>query len=86
MLALSPRGRILRLETLAEQFQARCCRFSDFVAAFRAALDPPPAEVVALKSIAAYRSGLAIEPVPLGLAEQRFLALQHDSTGGVPSV
>ncbi len=71
-----PSHRILRLETLAEQLLIRCRSFTDFVEAFRASLDPPPTGVVALKSIAAYRSGLAIGPVSVGLAQKRFLALK----------
>jgi predicted TIM-barrel fold metal-dependent hydrolase len=76
--------RILRLETLAEQLIACCRGFADFVEAFRASLDPPPADVMALKSIAAYRSGLAIEPVPPARAEERFLALKSNAAGPSP--
>lgn len=67
-----PTRRILRLETLAEQLLVRCQHFADFVEAFRGAIDPPPSNVVALKSIVAYRGGLRIEPVPSEFAEQRF--------------
>ncbi|MBY0527863.1 MAG: amidohydrolase family protein [Gemmataceae bacterium] len=53
-----PVRRLLRLETLAEDLLATSERFQDFDDRLRAALDPPPADVVAFKSIAAYRCGL----------------------------
>ncbi len=53
-----PTARILRLETHAEGILARSRDLDDFVETFRGSIDPPPASVVAFKSIAAYRTGL----------------------------
>jgi predicted TIM-barrel fold metal-dependent hydrolase len=58
-----PVYRILRLEHLAEQLIASSPTWDDFTSAFRAALDDLPPEVVSLKSILAYRTGLALEPL-----------------------
>jgi predicted TIM-barrel fold metal-dependent hydrolase len=66
--------RVLRIEYLAEQLLAECESFHDFVDRFRAAIDPPPAGVVAYKSIACYRSGLAIELFRPGSAHAGFRA------------
>jgi predicted TIM-barrel fold metal-dependent hydrolase len=68
--------RILRLETLAEQAIMGTSTFAEFVEHFRAQLDPPPAEVVAVKSIAAYRCGLAVEPTTPEQARTRYEALK----------
>jgi hypothetical protein len=58
-----PVRRLLRLEALAEDLLGPARSFDDFLERFRAALDPPPANVVGLKSIAAYRTGLDVGPV-----------------------
>lgn len=55
--------RILRLETLAQEMLALSDNFETFLERYRAALDPPPPGVVAFKSIAAYRTGLEVQPV-----------------------
>jgi len=55
-----PTRRILRVEALAEDLLASATGFDDFLDRYRAALDPPPANVVGLKTIAAYRTGLDI--------------------------
>jgi uncharacterized protein len=55
---LVPTRRILRMEALAEDLLGPAKDFDDFLARYRAALDPPPANVVGLKTIAAYRTGL----------------------------
>jgi len=56
--------RILRLETLLQDLVMRHSSFDDLVAAFDAEVSQArDAGFVALKSIAAYRTGLAIEPV-----------------------
>ena len=60
-----PTRRVLRLEAEAERTLAQSRRLDDFVEAFRAILDPPPADVVAFKSIAAYRTGLDVR-LPAG--------------------
>jgi len=58
--AFVPVRRLLRLEWLAEQTIPQVASFADFVERFRSALTTPPANVVGFKSIAAYRTGLAI--------------------------
>ena len=75
-----PVRRILRLEFLAETMILEENRFEDFLDRFRAAIDRPSAEVVALKSIAAYRSGLKIDPVTEAVARTRFTALKQQAT------
>ncbi|TPX71889.1 glutamine synthetase [Spizellomyces sp. 'palustris'] len=71
---LHPAKRILRIEAVAESIittQASCQppdtpnRVSAFVSAFLRAIDPPPPNVVAFKSVIAYRSGLEICRDPL---------------------
>ena len=56
----APTRRILRIEALAEDLLVAASGFADVLARFRAALDPPPANVVGLKTIAAYRTGLDV--------------------------
>ena len=75
-----PVRRILRLEFLAETIILEENRFEDFLDRFRAAIDRPSAEVVALKSIAAYRSGLKIDPVTEAVARTRFTTLKQQAT------
>ena len=67
-----PVQRLLRLERLAEMLWTQHDHFDDFVHHFRQAIVDQPADVVGLKSIAAYRSGLAIQPVNEQAAAQRF--------------
>jgi uncharacterized protein len=55
-----PTRRILRIEAVAEDLLGPAAGFDDFLARYRAALDPPPANVVGLKTIAAYRTGLDV--------------------------
>ncbi|QDU75365.1 Amidohydrolase [Bremerella volcania] len=69
-----PVHRLLRLETLAEELVGDAESFDDFLARFRAAIDPPPAEVVGLKSIVAYRSGLDVRPTSFDDARAKFAA------------
>ncbi len=57
-----PVKRVLRLETLAEELVRACETVREFRDRLHAALDPPPDDVVAFKSIAAYRSGLRVLP------------------------
>ncbi|WAL58230.1 amidohydrolase family protein [Thermocoleostomius sinensis] len=69
--------RLLRIEWLAEQLMNQVDRFEIFLEWFRSELNPPPKGVVGLKSIAAYRSGLDIQSIPLDLAADRFYALKE---------
>jgi predicted TIM-barrel fold metal-dependent hydrolase len=80
-----PVRRVLRVEALAEELLVQTHHFEDFLAQFRARLDPPPGNVVAFKSIASYRTGLCIEEVSQEEARSRFYiiqAKQHDGPGG----
>jgi len=79
-----PVRRLLRLETLAEQVLTEEQNFEAFLERFRAALDPPPTPVVALKSIAAYRSGLDIGPVTHSVARDHFQYLKAGTEGRTP--
>jgi predicted TIM-barrel fold metal-dependent hydrolase len=72
-----PVRRILRIEHLAEKLLETEVKFDLFLEKFRRHLDPPPSEVVALKSIAAYRSGLNISPVSVIQARTRFNDLKE---------
>ena len=71
--------RILRLEYLAETLIGPSKSFDDFIEQFQSELDPPPTEVVAFKSIAAYRSGLDISPPSLEEARSSFRALKDQT-------
>jgi predicted TIM-barrel fold metal-dependent hydrolase len=77
-----PAHRVLRLEALAEDLLTADEDFAIFLERFRAALDPPPPGVVALKSIAAYRTGLAVEPVSREAAAAQFAAWQRSAGAG----
>lgn len=68
-----PVRRVLRVESVAERLLRDAAAFDEFRACFRAALEV--ADVVAFKSIAAYRSGLEVRPVELSEAAVRFEAL-----------
>lgn len=72
-----PVQRLLRLERLAEELWVQCDRFDDFVHRFCQTIADRPVGVVGLKSIAAYRSGLAIQPVREQAAAQCFRDLQE---------
>jgi predicted TIM-barrel fold metal-dependent hydrolase len=74
-----PVQRILRLEYLAENLTHEVEDFRTFLERFRSEIDPPPAGVVALKSIAAYRTGLDIQLTPQEAAESSFYALKQDA-------
>lgn len=77
---LLPVHRLLRLETLAETLFEQTQSFETFVNEFRRHLEPPPNGVVGFKSIAAYRTGLAIEFVPEAEAESCFYLLKDTYT------
>jgi predicted TIM-barrel fold metal-dependent hydrolase len=74
--------RLLRLEWLAEELLERADTFEAFLDQFRAALDPPPANVVGLKSIAAYRTGLDIQRPSLELASRAWREWKQAPGGG----
>lgn len=76
-----PVRRLLRLEQLAQDLFSQVEDFATFLERFRAALDPPPPAVVGFKTIAAYRTGLEIQPVSLELAKARFDALKQTAPG-----
>ncbi|MEB3831311.1 amidohydrolase family protein [Phormidium sp. CCY1219] len=68
---------MLQLEMLAETLLREPADFATFLARFHAELDPPPPGVVGFKSIAAYRTDLAIESVSPKVAKPRFDALKN---------
>ncbi|GAB4381387.1 MAG: amidohydrolase family protein [Elainellaceae cyanobacterium] len=72
-----PVYRLLRIEWLAEQMIHQVDYFEIFLEWFRSELDPPPEGVIGLKSIAAYRTGLDIQPIPQDLAAEQFYALKE---------
>jgi len=72
-----PSRRLLRVEAIAESILPQAKNFETFRELFRAEIDPPPPEVVAFKSIAAYRSGLDIELVAPEEAELNFNAIKE---------
>jgi uncharacterized protein len=70
-------GEVLRIETLAEDLLLTAANFQDFEAQFREALRAAKRRgAVALKSIVAYRSGLAVQTVPASKACQTFRQLK----------
>lgn len=71
-----PAYRVLRLEKLAETLIPQARSFDKFLEQFRSAIDPPPPGTIAFKSIAAYRSGLQIEPVPKQEAASSFYVIK----------
>ena len=75
-----PVRRILRLEHLAEKLMDSEVNFDVFLERFLSRLDPPPAEVAALKSIAAYRSGLDISLTSYEQARSCFWAMKEHQT------
>jgi predicted TIM-barrel fold metal-dependent hydrolase len=79
-----PAHRLLRLETLAQGLIAQEEIFETFLERFLSAIDPPPQGVVGFKSIAAYRTGLAIEVVPRQAAASGFYAVKKSARAGTP--
>ena len=70
-------GEVLRIETLAEDLLLTAPDFQSFEAQFREALRAAKQRgAVALKSIVAYRSGLAVQAVPASEAGQTFHQLK----------
>ncbi|PQO33384.1 amidohydrolase [Blastopirellula marina] len=79
-----PVQRLLRIEMLAEDLVTKATSLDNFLAQYRAALDPPPADVVGLKSIIAYRTGLDVQPVSIDNARAKFAVWQADAQNGWP--
>ncbi|MFN4257946.1 MAG: amidohydrolase family protein [Gemmataceae bacterium] len=76
--------RLLRIEYLAENLIPQAETFSDFLGRFRAVLEQPPSDVVAFKSIAAYRTGLAIMAIDYDEAANRFRQLKRQGNDFSP--
>lgn len=73
--------RLVRLEYLAETLMSKINDFETFLDHFCQEIDPPSSEVIGFKSIAAYRSGLSIEAIPLNTAKLRFQQIKQESNG-----
>jgi predicted TIM-barrel fold metal-dependent hydrolase len=70
-------GEVLRLETVAEELLLTAPDIAGFEQRFREALHAAKRRgAVALKSIVAYRSGLAVQAVPFSAARQTFQQLK----------
>lgn len=76
-----PTYRLLRLERLAEQMIPQVDRFEVFLEWFRSELDSPPKGVIGFKSVAAYRTGLDLQPIPIELAAESFYLLKSAFPG-----
>lgn len=75
-------GRILRLEVLVADLIAQHASFTDVVDAFDLRVAGARGDgYIALKSIAAYRTGLAIEPVAAREAEEAFGPARREAEG-----
>ncbi|MEL7035641.1 MAG: amidohydrolase family protein [Cyanobacteria bacterium J06592_8] len=74
-----PTQKILRLEELAENLLNQTSKFETFLDLFLEAIDPPPPEVIAFKSIAAYRTGLDIQITPIDFAKSHFVLIKKSS-------
>lgn len=76
---------VFRIETCAQSLLTRRLAYADFVAEFRAALFSAAERAVALKSIIAYRSGLAIRAWPVEDAKAAYAAVAaRVAAGGSP--
>jgi predicted TIM-barrel fold metal-dependent hydrolase len=70
-------GEVVRIETIEEELLLTAADFTSFEERFRAALQVAKRQgAVALKSIVAYRSGLAVRRVPASEARQTFQQLK----------
>ncbi|MBS1251045.1 MAG: hypothetical protein MAG451_00074 [Anaerolineales bacterium] len=78
----APVHRILRVEFLAENLICEAATWADFEEGFRSALRNLPEDVVSLKSIAAYRTGLAIAEPDAEEAETSFELLRDQMETG----
>ena len=72
-----PVKRLLRLEYLAETLMAEENNFAEFLAKFCAAINPLSCNIIGLKSIVAYRTGLKIEFTNFELAKASFDSLKQ---------
>ena len=79
-----PVRRLLRIEDVAQNLIPQVNSFEEFWEKFRAEIDPPPPEVVAFKSIAAYRAGLEIQPVKLSVAKYQFDTIKQETEDKPP--
>lgn len=71
--AIIPSKRVLRIETVVEKALLACTCFTDFLENLDENWQNLSKSIVALKSIIAYRSGLAISPPDAVKAEEAFL-------------
>lgn len=78
----APTYRLLRVEFMAERLIAETPTWSAFEEAFRSALREPGPEVVGLKTIIAYRTGLAVEAPDPEAARSAFEALRRRAERG----
>ncbi|GGS63694.1 amidohydrolase family protein [Nonomuraea spiralis] len=78
----SPADEIVRLETVAEQVAAGGCGAATFAQAFAEALWERTAQARGLKTVAAYRHGLDLDPEPPGRAEVTEAAGRWLGSGG----
>ena len=69
---------ILRLEYLAERLILEEKKFDAFIDSFRQAIDPPPPEVIAFKSICSSRTGLNIQSHSKDEVKSSFYAIQQE--------
>ena len=69
---------ILRLEYLAERLILEENKFDAFIDSFRQAIDPPPPEVIAFKSICSSRTGLDIQSHSKDEVKSSFYAIQQE--------
>ena len=76
--------RLLRIENLAQNLIPQVNSFAEFLERFRVEIDPPSQEVVGFKSIAAYRTGLEIQPVNIELAKSQFNTIKKNSGEKLP--
>jgi len=67
--------RVLRIESVAERLLQVSVSFADFLNAFRAEISAPG--LVALKTVAAYRCGLEVDPPDAVVGAARFLVLKE---------
>lgn len=80
----APTYRLLRLEFLAENLIRETATWEEFRGAFHATLRNLPSDVVGLKSIIAYRTGLAVDPPGPEVAAMCFRDLRWRAEAGDP--
>ncbi|MCL6649354.1 MAG: amidohydrolase [Chloroflexi bacterium] len=82
--SFAPVRRVLRVEALAEQLIARLPSWEAFCEQFLAILAAPGEDVIAFKTIVAYRSGLRVGPVATAAAAEAFQRLRAHAARGTP--